>query len=115
MAISLHRSATFDGAPLTATIDTKELSSGSAKRLFVNKVRPLIEGVGASTITVQVGSRNKLQDASNFSLAKTLHPITGEANVRANSRYQRYRVNVSGGFTSANGVLVPLRASGGAR
>lgn len=109
---SNNESATFDGMPLDAIIDTKEISGQDNNRIFCNAVRPLIEAPGSSTVTVQVGNRNRLQDNTNFTLAKALNGINGEANVRVNSRYQRYRCNISGGFDHGNGVRVSLRRAG---
>ena len=110
---SLNRAATFDGVALAATIDTKEISAPDNKRLFTNSVRPLIEGAGA--ITVSIGTRNRLQDNTNFSAAKPLNNISGEANMRINSRYQRFRVGITGGFSHGNGVKAQSRISGGRR
>ena len=112
---SLNQSATFDGAPLAATIDTKEISGPDNTRMFCNSVRPLVEASGASTITVSVGTRNRLQDNVNFSLPKALNQINGEASLRVNSRYQRYRINVADGFSHGNGVKAQVRLNGGRR
>lgn len=107
-----NQSATFNGTPLAATIDTKEISGPDQARIFCNAIRPLVEGSGGSTITVQVGKRNRLQDGPTFTLAKGVNGINGMVNVRENSRYQRYRVNVSGGFLHGNGVRANLRKAG---
>ena len=107
-----NEAATFDGTPLNATMDTKEISGSENRRIYCNAVRPLIEAQGSSTITVQIGNRNRLQDNVNFTTAKALNNINGEANVRVNSRYQRYRVNVANGLFHGNGVRVQLREAG---
>lgn len=112
---SSNRAATFDGTPLTATIDTKEISGPNNSRMFTNAVRPLIEAAGSSTITVQVGSRNRLQDNTNFGTPIPLNGVNGEANMRVNSRYQRYRVNIQNGFSHGNGVKAQSRLNGGRR
>ena len=107
-----NESATFDGTPLDAIIDTKEISGEDNRRIYTNSIRPLVEAPGSSTITVQVGSRNRLQDNAAFSLAKALNGVNGEANVRVNSRYQRFRCNISGGFDHGNGVRIQTRQAG---
>ena len=110
-----NRSATFDGMPLAATIDTKEISGPNNSRMFTNSVRPLVEASGTPTITVEVGTRNRLQENVTFTAPKALNQVNGEANFRANSRYQRYRVNIADGFIHGNGVRTSSRLSGGRR
>jgi hypothetical protein len=112
---SSHEAATFGGVPLTSIIDTKEVSSGSAQRLVTNSVRPLVEGGPSTSITVQVGTRNSLHDNVNFSLAKATNGINGEVSCRHNSRYQRFRLNITGGFDHAEGARPSSRLSGGRR
>jgi len=112
---SSHQAATFDGTPLTSIIDTKEISSGAQQRIVTNSVRPLIEGGLSTVITLQVGTRNTLQENLNFSAAKATNGINGEVSVRANSRYQRFRVNITGGFDHAEGARPSSRISGGKR
>lgn len=112
---SSNQGATFDGQPLTALIDTKEVSAQDNQRMFASSVRPMVEGEGGSTITVQVGKRNRLQDNVNFTVARGVNGINGEVNIRENSRYQRYRTNIAGGFLHANGVKVRASMTGGRR
>lgn len=112
---SLNKGATFDGTPLTSILDTKEISGPDARRLVTNSVRPLVEGNPSTTVTVQSGTRNALDENVNFALAKGLNGLNGEANIRINSRYQRFRLNITGGFDHANGVRAKLRLSGGRR
>ncbi len=107
-----NKSATFDGTPLTATIDTKEIGGASENRIITNAVRPLVEADGNSVITVQVGKRATLQDNTDFSLPKGTNGINGMVDVRANSRYQRYRVNISNGFRHGIGVRAQSRMGG---
>jgi hypothetical protein len=110
-----HTSATFDGTPLTACLDTKEVGVPDNARMFVNSVRPLVEAANSATTTVQVGTRDNLNDNVTFSIARALNDINGEANVRASSRYQRYRLNIAGGFNHAVGVKAQIKGGGGRR
>lgn len=110
-----NQATTFAGAPLAATIDTKEISGPDHRRIVTNSIRPLVEAQGNSTITVAVGCRDRLQDNVTFSLPKSLNGINGEASVRKNSRYQRYRVSISNGFLHGDGVMTNGRLSGGRR
>lgn len=111
---SANRSATFDGDPLAAEIDTKELIGANNGRMFVNSVRPLINGGPDTGITVSIGTRNLAQNNVSFTLPRSLNSI-GEANIRKDSRYQRYRCTISGGFTHANGVMPVVRQRTGRR
>lgn len=110
---SSSEACTFDGTPLTAIIDTKEISSPDQQRMFTNSVRPMIESATGADVTVQIGARNRLQDNVIFAPATTLNAANGEANVRVNSRYQRYRLNIANGFIHGNGVKANMRMSGG--
>jgi len=112
---STHKSSTFSGTPLTATIDTREISGEDNARLFTNSVRPLVEAAPTTSITVQVGTRNKLTDNVTYSAAKALNGVNGEANMRANSRYQRFRLSITGGFDHATGVKAQSRVGGSRR
>ena len=112
---SSNQAATFDGSPLTSTIDTKEISGPDNSRMFTNSMRPLVESPNSATVQMQVGTRNRLQDNVVFGIAKGQNGINGEISVRENSRYQRFRATIDGGFDHANGVRVNSRINGGRR
>ena len=112
---SSNQAATFDGAPLTSVIDTTELAGPNHSRLMTNSVRPLVEGPPTAAVTVEVGTRNGLRDNVMFSTPRSLNGLNGEANIRVNSRYQRYRLNITGGFDHGVGVKTNSRISGGRR
>jgi len=112
---STNKAATFDGAPLVGIIDTKEISGPDNGRIMTNNVRPLVEAQPGTTLTLQVGTRNGLQENTIFSAAKAPNGINGSVSVRENSRYQRYRVNITNGFDHAEGVRTKSRISGGRR
>lgn len=109
-----NASATFDGAPLTAVIDTTELSGDNDSRMFTNSVRPIVNALPATDISVQVGSRNRSFDNVTFTPARSLNNI-GEANTRVNARYQRFRLSIANGFSHANGVKIQTRTASGRR
>lgn len=109
---SSNKSATFSGTALTATIDTKEISGVDNNRMFCNAVRPQVEATGTSTITLQIGKRDKLQDNPVFTIARSLNSVNGEFNVRVNSRYQRYRLVITGGFIHGSGVKTNVKQAG---
>lgn len=98
---SSHKTATFTGSPLDATLETGELIAD--RRLFINKMRPLVSGY--STMTAQVASRSTLQTPSSFGGSSALN-ASGEFTTRANARYHKFRLNLSGGFSRAVGLDV---------
>jgi hypothetical protein len=110
---SLNEASTFDGMPLQSTIDTKEISSPDHERIMCNAVRPLIEASGTTTINLQVGKRNRLTDNPVFTMQKGQNGINGSISIRENSRYQRYRLIIDGGFDHGNGVKASIRKAGG--
>ena len=112
---SSNQLGTFDGTPLVAILDTKEIAGPDNHRLFTNSVRPLVEGNGSTSFTIEVGTRNLSANTPTFTTARAPNSANGEASLRVNSRFQRFRVNISGGFLHANGVRVKSRASGGRR
>ena len=91
---SSNEASTFDGLPLAATFDTKEISSPEHQRIVTN---------------------NNLRDNITWSLPRPTNGLNGEVNGRFNARYQRYRVNVTDGFDDALGVKASSRMSGGRR
>lgn len=106
-----NRLAGFSGNALDGTIDSKEISDPSGQRLFCRDVRPLVDGAD-TVLSVQVGSRNGQESgAATFGPTVSLNSI-GEANFRTNARYMRFRVNLSGDYTHAQGCEVALRQAG---
>lgn len=116
-ATSDNRLATFTGAPLTASVDTKEFTASdfeqgvSGQRLVVRAVRPLVDG-NAATTSVRLGSRDRLDaGAPMFDSAVALRE-SGIARVYRDRRYHRVRLEVSGDFTHVAGVEVDAAPTG---
>lgn len=107
-----NQSATFSGAALDAVIDTKEVSMPGHNRFVCNSVRPLVEATGGSTLTLQVATRNALQENPSFGVSRNLNGQNGEFSIRQNARYQRYRLNISGGFDHGKGVKASIKPGG---
>lgn len=97
---SNHKMATFTGAALTAKIETGEHEIHKGRKTHLQRIRPVIDG-GATTI--QIGKRNRLSDTVSWGNEISLL-TDGSAGVRDTSRYQRIRVNISSGFSFAQGV-----------
>lgn len=102
-----HQFATFTGTAMTATVETSEMDmslmlkdqSGSSdgRMTHVTEIRPIVSG---GTHTVSVGTRNTQNETVSYTAA-SIENTSGFCPVRANARYQRFRVNISGGFTDA--------------
>lgn len=104
---SSHKVATFTGTPLDATLETGELAGES--RLFVNRLRPVVTGYG--TLTAQSASRSTRASDASWTGVSTLNSA-GEFTMRANARYHKFRLNLSGGFTRAMGLDVTAIGEG---
>lgn len=96
---------------LTATFATGESQLFPDRRGFVKGIRPLIQGNSSTTITAEVGKRDRLNQTVTYT-----SPVTANSNgvvpVRADARYHRVRVNVSGGFERAIGFDIEATPSG---
>lgn len=104
------RANTFDGAALTAELETAEVDTG-ASRHFVGGVRPFVQGSGETVVTVQHAARNDLITPPTFSAAQPLNRA-GIAPLHVDGRYHRSRIVVDGGFSHATAVEVLFRPSG---
>lgn len=101
--------ATFTGTALTSIIETGEQALPDGQRALVNAVTPLV--TGSPTTTVQVLTRNRQQDDETATAAASVN-ADGWAPVRANGRFHRVRLNVSGTWTNAQGIDVQVQAAG---
>lgn len=107
-----HRMVNFNGDPLDATIETGEFTLHENARSQVTLVRPVVDG--SATVTVQMGTRDKLSDSVSYDSVTTLNNA-GDAPVRTNARFHRARVNVSGDFNHAQGIEVVKYTKAGIR
>lgn len=107
----------YDGTPLNATLETKELQAQEGYRQVVTSVRPYVDyeanSVTAST-TLQVGVRDTHQQSYSYGPKISLNAI-GEAPTRSNGRYTRFRVNLTGNWKHAQGVNVLQQTRAGRR
>jgi hypothetical protein len=98
---SSHKAVLFNGADLTATVETGEAQLSPGRKSTVTNTRPMVEG--ATTVTVKIGSRNSVSDAVTYSNPSTMNS-EGECNIFNTGRYQRAQIALSGGFTKAYGL-----------
>lgn len=104
-----HKSGSFGGLALTATVETAEVGSPDGSMLFVNGIRPMVDG--ASINTLYCGTRN-VQN-TNFSYGSPLPANSiGEHNTRASGRYFRIKAEIAGGFDRAMGVKLRAKPNG---
>jgi hypothetical protein len=103
-----HKLATFNGTPLAACLETGEF--GELTRTIIRNVRPLVDGRN-NVITVTSATRNRQDENETVGLPVSLNGI-GEANFRANARYHRLKVDITGGFDHAAGVDVDAHTGG---
>jgi hypothetical protein len=99
-----HQLSYFNGADMTATIETAEQQIFAGKRALVRNVTTHVTGE-ASSITVKAGVRDVPQEAVSYSDPSTVNSY-GEANMLSNARYHRAQVTITGGFEQAYGIDV---------
>jgi hypothetical protein len=105
-----HESGSFTGAALTSRLETIELARDDASMIYVNSVRPLVQGSG-STNTVYIGTRNNQNDSVTYGSAISANSI-GEHNTRSAARYMRFRCDTAGGFERAVGIRINVQPNG---
>ena len=105
-----HRLASLEGDALTATLDTGDVPLPEGGRSYVNKVRPIVEGVTAVP-TVTLGTRELLTGTTTFGTETGVNAM-GEAPVRGSGRYMRFRTKISGGFDHAIGIEFEPKGKG---
>jgi hypothetical protein len=103
-----NRLAHFTGPAQTAIVETPEQQIGGELRAWVQRVRPMVDG---GDITVQIGTRRRMTDPVEWTAPIPLNQA-GEAPARSNSRFHRFRLNISGAWREALGVDVVAVAEG---
>ena len=108
-----HKFNLFTGANMAATIDTGDIQPFMDGQSTVQEVRPLVDG-SASSVTVKVASRVRLQDTVTFGSSLSLN-TDGAATPVSTGRYHRVRTSIaaSATWTHAQGVQVKAVAQGG--
>ena len=102
-----HKLGFFTGSNLKAVLDTTEVQLIQGSRSFVTSVKPLVQGGGSSTITVEPGSRQRQSDEHTFSATVTQNAI-GECPVLTDAWFHRWRLRIDGDdWEHAQGVEIP--------
>lgn len=99
-----HKLGLFTGEPLTAVIETPELTGG---RQAVKGVRVHSDG----DLSMEVGTRDNLSENVTWSALKTPNRL-GSFDFRTSARYHRFRVYIGAGFNEAQGIDIDSRQEG---
>ncbi len=103
---------TFSGSPGTAVIDAQEAELNPGLMTYISGVRPIVQA--QSGVTVALGTRNQYAESVTYGPDVPLHPRTGFADFRTESRLVRCRVKISGDFPAAQGVMYQALPMGAA-
>jgi len=90
----------FGGAPMDAVIEYNERQVVAGQRALMTEAWPLSDG-GVSTF--RIGTRNRQQDAVTWSASYSVNDV-GFAALRAEGRYHRVEMTVTGQFNDIQGV-----------
>lgn len=96
------RSGYFDGSPMTAVIETKEVEINEGHRTHLNGFYPLVDG---GDVNANVLSRNLQADDANVG-GSIQRNGRGQFSSRVAARYHRFRIAISGAWTHAVGVQI---------
>lgn len=98
-----HRGLAFSGSTYKeAQFITGEGQLIQNKRAFIRAVRPLVQGNSSTSIIVNIGKRDRQTDSVTWTTDSTINS-NGVCPVRANARYHRLKMRISGGFEKAMG------------
>jgi hypothetical protein len=98
-----------NGVDEDATLTTLATDLNQGGRAVVNGVRPLING-GSST--VRIGNQDGLSDTVTWSSGASINSRTKYANMRAEGRFLRTEVVITGGFETLMGADIDFANQG---
>ena len=108
---SANKFGKFIATSLSATVDTTEFEGVENRRSIILNCRPIVDGLGNTTVTVTPIARASQLDSIDVGTAVSTQD-NGVCPLRSNSRYHRMRVSVTGNFTTMSGVDVEARPEG---
>ena len=105
-----HKLNFFNGSNLAATLETGEFTGEAGRRVFINGIRPLVDG---GTITAAVGYRDTPSASVTYATA-TSAGSDGVCPQRISTRYARARVSIAAGgsWSHAIGIEAKVRQEG---
>lgn len=108
----------FGGPNLVAEIESPEYQAstlvsqdGRVDIAQIRAIRPIFEG-SAAVGRVQVGTKNLPTDDVEWSPMSETSAVDGYAYLRSKSRYQRFRLTISGDWDRASAIEIDARAAG---
>lgn len=106
-----HMYNQFTGANLAVTVETSETQPLEDKRALVTYFRPMIETSATVAPSIQVASRNRLNDPIVFS-SPVLMDTSGSCFTRVEGRYFKVRMTLPAGssFDHIDGVDIPTNS-----
>ena len=102
-----NKAGTFEGSALVATFETGDFS-GDENHMETRTVRPLVD---AGTGSIRIAHRENLTNTATYTNTISLNRL-GEACHRVNARYQRFELQITGGFDYCSGVEIRTRQAG---
>ncbi len=95
--------------PQTAVITTGSPNINPGGRAVVHGVRPIANG---GTYSVRVGTLDDIDGTVSWSAATSVNTRSNMASFRAEGRYHRIELTVTGGFTTLLGADIDFTAQG---
>ncbi|NJK87960.1 MAG: hypothetical protein HC923_00225 [Myxococcales bacterium] len=105
-----YRAGTFQGAPLPTVLEVGALSVPD-RRIFIGRVKPIVDGADNATTTVTLGRQDLLEEPRQYEAFKTLNEL-GDALFHHESRWPSIRISLQNAYDLAVGVEVELRTEG---
>ena len=91
-----------DGKPKTAVLESGEFAHNRGGYAYVTGFRPYVDGA-SPTVRAAIHFRNFTSGPVKTNPLKLINTRTGSVDQRANARYHRYSIEVSGEYTSIHG------------
>jgi hypothetical protein len=101
-----HKMYHFTGAAETAVLETSDKQFYPGYRTQINAFRPLVVGSLGAAMSGSMGVRNNLFSESSSFATAAAPAANGEIFQLIEGRYIRFRMSLSAGFASAQGIEV---------
>jgi hypothetical protein len=103
----------FQATAGSAVFETSDTEFNPGGRAYVDGIKPQVESSGtAPSMTMRVGYRDDLGTAPSYTAATSATSATGFADFRADARYHRAELTITGNFDRATGLIARIKTSG---
>lgn len=92
----------FEGTPMTAVIETREVEPHPGRRTTLTACRALVDG---GSVSVRAGVRSGMESAVSYKAGRTARD-GGRIPLRASGRYCRFEMTLTGDWTDAVGAQI---------